>query len=170
MAADSAIKVGRPSVRSRRFSASRRWPLAQRLRKFDLCFEDGEKPRVFPRLLDEILGAAAHRFDGEFEAAPGGHHDDGKRAVFRADIGKQIETFLAGRGVARVVQIHQQAVKLARFERGKNGGRRRDGLGVEAFAFQQQAESLANVRLVVSDQDSCSVGMWCCHDAWGVSL
>ncbi len=142
---------------------------AQSLRKLDLSFQDREQARVLPGLLDEILGAAAHRFDGEFEAAPRRHHDDGKRAVFRPDVREQIEAFLAGGGVARVVQVHQQPVEFAGFERGEHCGRRCDGLDVESFAFQQQTQSFANVRLVICNQNSCAVRMWACHDARSVS-
>ncbi len=143
--------------------------LAQGLRKLDLSFQNREQARVLPRLLDEILGAAAHRFDGEFKAAPRRHHDDGKRAVLRPDIRKQVEAFLAGRGVARVIQIHQQPVEFAGFERREHRGWRCDGFDVESFAFQQQTQCFANVRLVVGNQNSCSIGMWACHDARSVS-
>ena len=51
-------------------------PLAQRLAQLDLRANDRQEAGVVPRLLDEVTGAAAHRFDGHFDAAPGGHDDD----------------------------------------------------------------------------------------------
>jgi len=135
----------------------------QGLREFDLRFENGEKPGVLPRLLDEILGAAAHGFDGKFEAAPGGHDDDGKGAVFRANVGKKVEAFLAGSCVSSVIQIHQESVKLAGLERRKNGSGRGDGFGFKSLAFQKQPEGFADVGLIVGDEDSCACGMWLNH-------
>jgi len=60
-------------------------------------------------------------------------------------------------------------IAILKFERGKNGGRRRDGFDVESFAFQKQAQCFTNIGLIVGDQNACSVGMWTCHDARSVS-
>ena len=57
---------------------------AQRPRQLDLRAEDGQQPRVLPRLLHEVARAAAHRFDRHFDAAPRRHHDDRQRRIVRA--------------------------------------------------------------------------------------
>jgi len=54
---------------------------AQRAGELDLRAEDGQKPRVFPRLLDEVASAATHRFDGNLYAAPRGHDHDRKGRI-----------------------------------------------------------------------------------------
>ena len=63
------------------------------------------------------LRAAAHGLDRQAHRAPGRHHDDRQRVVGGADAAEQIEAFLAGCRVARVVQIDQDHVVLAAFER-----------------------------------------------------
>ena len=89
---------------------------AQRAAQFDLGAEDGGEAGVVPGLLDEVAGAAAHGFDGQVHAAPGGHDDDRKRAIEGLDAVEQVEPFLAGGGVARVVEVHQDGVEVARFD------------------------------------------------------
>src|SRR5262249_60285095 len=44
--------------------------------KLHLSSNDAQEPRIFPRLLDEVTCTSPHRFDGEVDAPPGGHHDD----------------------------------------------------------------------------------------------
>ena len=53
-------------------------PLAplQRAAELHLRAQDGQQPRVLPRLLDEVARAAAHGLDRQVDAAPRGHHDD----------------------------------------------------------------------------------------------
>ena len=115
----------RPHVRLER-SVFRLEPLlaAQRARQLHLRADDRQQPRVFPRLLHEVARAAAHRFDRHLDAAPGRHHDDRQRRVVAADLRQQVEPFLAGRRVARVVEIHQHGVELARVDRLEDRGRR----------------------------------------------
>ena len=59
--------------------------MAQRLAKVDLSAQDTQEPRVFPWFLKKIARAATHCFDGNFDAAPGGHDNDWKRAVHNLD-------------------------------------------------------------------------------------
>ena len=66
---------------------------------------------------------------------------------------EQVEAFLAGGGVARVVQIHQDDVEVAALERAQQLLRRCRGLDVEAFALQQQPQRLEDVGLIVGEQD-----------------
>ena len=129
----------------------------ERLRKLDLRFQDGQQPRVLPGLLNEIFRAAAHRFDRQLEAAPRRHHDDRHGAIFRADARKQIESFLPGSCIARVVEIDEQRIELARLERRQHRSGRRSGFGVDPFGFQQQAQSFTDVGLIIGDENSDSI-------------
>ena len=132
-------------------------PLAQRLAQLDLRADDRQQPGVVPRLLDEVARAAAHRLDGDFDAAPGRHDDDRQRRIDALDARQQVQAFFARRRVARVVQVDQRDVELARLERGEHAGRRRRGLEVEAFGLEQQPQRLEDVRLVVGDEHARSV-------------
>jgi hypothetical protein len=89
----------------------------ERPRQLDLRANDGEQPRVFPRLLHEVARASPHRLDGDVDAAPGGHDDDGEGRVVGADVRQQVEAFAARRRVARVVQIHQHGVEVVALDR-----------------------------------------------------
>jgi hypothetical protein len=55
--------------------------LPERARQLRVRAQDGQEPRVVPRLLDEVARAALHRLDGQLDAAPRGHHDDWERRV-----------------------------------------------------------------------------------------
>ena len=155
MAADCAISVGWPSPppRSSEFSASRRWPWRSAWLNSACVRRIGEQARVLPRLLHEIARAAAHGFDGEVDAAPGGHDDDGQRGVERAQVVEEIEPFLAGRRVARVVEVHQDDVELAAFDGGDDAGGRGGGLNLIALGLEQQAERFEHVGLIVRHED-----------------
>ena len=127
---------------------------AERFSERDLCRERRQKPRVLPRLLHEVPRAAAHRLDRQVHRAPGRHDDDRQSTVQPLDPREQIEPLLAGRRVPGVVQVHQDGVVIARFERGQSGRGRGGGLALVAFALQQQPQGLQHVALVVRDQDA----------------
>ena len=127
--------------------------VAQRLAQFGLRAQDRQQARVLPRLLHEVARAAAHRFDRDVDAAPGGHDDDGQRGVERAQVVEQIEPFLAGRRVARVIEVHQDDVELAAFDRGDDAGGRGGGLNLIALGLEQQAERFEHVGLIVRHED-----------------
>ena len=65
---------------------------------------------------------------------------------------EQVEAFLARGRVARVVQVDQGDVELARFERREHAGRRRRGLELEPFRLEQQAQRFEDVGLIVGDE------------------
>ena len=68
---------------------------AQGAAQLGLRAHDREQPRVVPRLLDEVAGAAAHRLDGDVARSPGRHHHDRQRLVGRCGCAA------AGRGPPR---------------------------------------------------------------------
>ena len=128
-------------------------PFAQRAAKLDLRFKDGGETRVVPRLLNEIAGAAAHRFHRQLHRSPGRHHDHRQRCIQIQNSLQQLKPFLAGGCVACVVQVHQDRVEVARFNGMEGGGGSGDGFRHIAFGFDQQAEGFQHVRLVVGNQD-----------------
>jgi hypothetical protein len=72
-------------------SPSAVWPRADRpagwrVPKLDLRADDRLQPLVVPRLLDEVAGAAAHRFDRQVHRAPRGHHDHRQRRIDLLDL------------------------------------------------------------------------------------
>ena len=126
--------------------------LAQRLAQLDLRADDRQQPRVVPRLLDEVARAAAHRFDRDLDAAPRRHDHDRQRRIDALDPRQQVQPFLAGGRVARVVEIDQGDVELARLERREHAGRRGRGLELEPFGLEQQPQRLEHVGLIVGDE------------------
>ena len=126
----------------------------QRPPELHLRPDDGQHALVVPRLLDEVAGAAAHRLDGEIHRAPGRHDDDGHGRVELLEPREQREAFFARRGVARVVQIDQRDVEIARVDGGQHAGRRRRRFDVAAFRLEQQPQRLEDVGLVVGDEES----------------
>ena len=98
----------------------------QRARQFHLRSHDRQQPRVLPRLLHEIAGAAAHGLDGHFDAAPRRHDDDRQRRIVMLHLRQQVEPFLARRGIARVIEVHQHSVELFA-SRSPRGSRRGSG-------------------------------------------
>ena len=128
--------------------------LPQRLAQLDLRADDREQPRVVPGLLDEVARAPAHRLDGDLDAAPCGHHDDRQRRVDALDSREQVEPFFPRRRVARVVQVDQRDVELARFDRGQHAGRGGRGLELEPFGLEQQPQGLEDVGLVVGNENA----------------
>jgi len=67
---------------------------------------------------------------------------------------EKVQSFLAGGSVARVIEIHEDGVEFAGFDGGKRFGRRRGAVNLVAFAAKQKAESVADVGLIVGDEDS----------------
>ena len=68
--------------------------VAQRATGFDLSPQGADELGIFPRLENEIADAAPHRFDGQLDAAPGGHDDDGQRIIERPHSVQQVKPFL----------------------------------------------------------------------------
>ncbi len=100
--------------------------------QFDLGAQDCEQAFVLPRLLDEIAGAATHGFDGQPNIAPGRHHDHRHAAVESHDFREQVETFLAGGGVAGVIQVDEHGIVELGGQRFANGCGRLCSIDFEA--------------------------------------
>ena len=125
----------------------------KRPRQFGLCPDDAQEPRVVPRLLHEIAGAAAHRFHGQLDAPPGRHHDHRQSGVDRPKLRQQVKPLLSRGRIPRVIQVDQDGIELVRGDRLEDlrGCDRRFRL--VAFSLEQETQSREDVRLVVSDQD-----------------
>ncbi len=134
-----------------RFEAS---GTAQRPSELHLRAQDGEQPFVVPRLLDEVAGAAAHRFDRDVHRAPRRHDDDRQDGVAGVDLPEQLEAFLARRRVARVVEVDQHHVVVALAERGERRRRRLDGVDLITLTLEQQPEGFEDIALIVGDEDT----------------
>ena len=68
---------------------------------------------VVPRLLDVVARAAAHRLDRAGDAAPGrSSTSTGSVGSIDSDPLHQVEALLAGRRVARVVQVEEREVEV----------------------------------------------------------
>jgi hypothetical protein len=76
---------------------------------------------------------------------------------------QQVEPFLPRRRVPRVVEVHQHGVEVARFERREDARGRLRGLDLVLLRFEEQAERLENVLLIVGDEDARFSGA----HAWG---
>ena len=125
----------------------------------DFPLEDLQERDVLPRLLDEALGAPAHRFYRRVDAAPAGHDDDGEGGIVGADARNELEPFAAGGRVARVVQVHEQQVELLGAEPFHDRVRRGDELRQVSLAGQQPAQGFEHVRLVVGDENAPRTGL-----------
>ena len=100
----------------------------------------GQQAIVVPGLLDEIAGAAAHRFHGEIHVAPRSHHDHRHGVALRLQAGQQVHALLAGGGVAGVVQVGENQVERAAAADGFEQALR--GVGgdcLPALAFEEEA-------------------------------
>ena len=122
--------------------------------QFDLGAQDRQQAFVLPRLLDEIASAAAHGFDGKSNVAPGRHDNDRNAAVEGHDFGEQVETLLAGGGVAGVIQVDENGIVELGGQSFADGRRRLGGVDHEAGRTQQQFDSFQDVRLIVGRQDA----------------
>ena len=91
----------------------------------------------------------------------------GSVGVERLELGDELEALAAGRRVARVVQVEQHRVEVARCERREHRRRRAGRLDLVALALEQQAERLEDVGLIVGDED-VGGGRWVRHGAWVV--
>jgi hypothetical protein len=104
---------------------------------------------VVPWLGNEIAGAAFHCFHGQFDGGPGRHYHDRQCRVDFLNFYNRRQAFLARRGVARVIQIHQQQRILFLFQRVKDARKRGDSFRLVAFAFQQDAQCFEHIPLIV---------------------
>jgi hypothetical protein len=127
---------------------------APRAAGIDFGPQDRDELVVVPGLLHEVAHAAPHGFDRDVDRTPSGHHDDRELAVESLDARQQIDSLAARRRIAGVVQVHQQQIERARGDCRERSLRRPHGVDVNAFALEQQAQRVDQVRLVVGDQDS----------------
>ena len=122
--------------------------------QFDLGSQNGEQPLIFPRLLNKIPRSPAHCLDRQIHVAPCSHDDDGQRAVYRHNIGKQAQPFLSGSGIPRVVQIDQHRVVGGTREGLARELRRADNVNLVALRLQEEFDGFENVLLVVRRQNT----------------
>src|SRR5262249_5838996 len=90
--------------------------------------QHSKQPRVLPRLLNAVGGAATHRLDRQLDIGPGGHRHDWQSAVERPNPRDQIKSLLPRRRIARVIEVYQNQVEIARSDRFERFGWRSSGL------------------------------------------
>ena len=90
---------------------------AQGLVQLGVHADELRQALVLPRLLNEVAGAALDAFDGQIDVAPRRHHDDRQARIDLLNARQQVEAFLAGGSVARVVQVDEQHVVVALAQR-----------------------------------------------------
>ncbi len=136
-------------------------PLAspQRPPKVHLGADRHQQPLVVPRLLDVVAGAATHRLDGAADAAPGGDDQHGQGGIQGTDPFHQVQAFLAGRGVAGVVEIEDREVELRAFEPFQGFPWRARGRDLVALVGQEHSQCVQDVDLVVGGEDPDRCGL-----------
>lgn len=129
----------------------------------DLGAEDGEQTGVVPGLLNEVLRASAHGFNGQLDIGPGGHDNDGHLRVVGLDPGEEVEALLSGGGVACVVEVDEEGVVGPGLEGFEDGVRGAGLFDAETFGSEKKIEGVEDVGLVVGDEERglagfCGVG------------
>ena len=121
--------------------------------RLGLFADRGHQAVVVPGLLDEVAGAAAHRFDRDIEAAPRGHHHHRRAVALLFEAGEQVHAFGAGGGVAGVVEVHEDQIEDLR--RGSCASALRGestATACQPSPFEQEAQGLEDVGLIVAHQ------------------
>src|SRR5688572_9104161 len=111
-------------------------PTAQSFGELHLRAQHCDQTRVVPGLLDEVACASPHRFDGQIDAPPRGHHHHRQRRIDRTNAAQQIKTFAAGCGVTRIIQIDEDDVEFLRVDRFEHAFRRRRAFDLKALTFE----------------------------------
>ncbi len=124
----------------------------QRAAQLELRLHRRDQLVVVPRLLDVVARAAPHRLHGARDAAPAGHHQHRQRRIDRLHPVEQLEPFLPGCRVTRVVEIDQRDVEVRPLELVDELGRRRSGGDLIPLAAQQELEGIEDVDLIVGDE------------------
>ena len=71
-----------------------------------------------------------------------------------ANLGNELQPFLSGRGVARVVEVHQHGIPLRGLRVLEQCRGRRDQLEREVLARQQKTQRFEDIRLIVGDEQA----------------
>lgn len=84
--------------------------------KVELMADNRQEPGVFPWFQDEIPGATAEGLDGQLRGTRRGHDHRGGGVSQGLETLKEVKTLLAGGGVATVVEVHQEHIRLTLVE------------------------------------------------------
>ena len=120
----------------------------------DLFFQDFHQPRVAPGLLHEIAYAVLHGRDRQTYGGPSGHgyHRGSIRHLLQ--VTEHIQTFPAGRSIARVIQVHEEKIELA-FRQGREQVRwGAHGFKDISVRLEKQLQSIQHVLLIVGNENS----------------
>jgi hypothetical protein len=125
---------------------------AKRAPQLQLRLHRRDELVIVPGFFDVVARAAAHGLHRARDAAPSGHDQHGQRRVDGPHSIEQLEAFLPGRRVTRVVEVDQGHVEVGTLELVDQLGGRRRGRDFIALAPQQKFQGIENVDLVVGDE------------------
>ncbi len=94
-------------------------------------------------------------FDGGFDGAIGGDHEDGGFAVARADFAQDVHTGAVGHH-----QVEQDQVVGARFDLAQAFGAVGGEIDVVAFHIEEGFEAFADIEFVVHDENAAFIGSY----------
>jgi hypothetical protein len=127
--------------------------LVRVLRQFERPLDAGDQFVAADRLLDEIQRARLHRLDRHRHVAVAGDHDRGQVMAVVVEFLQQLEP-----AHSRQIGVDQQAGGMAGTKGFEKRLAARIGFDDAAVVFQHRADRLANVIVVVDDEDLGAVG------------
>ena len=125
---------------------------AMALRDAERLGEQVLEMRDVERLEDVVVGAELHRLDRRLRRAVGGHHDDDLPRVDLPDFLERIEPALLAHA-----DVHHDEVGLRLRAMPDALVARLGAQDVERLLFQQAAEGIVDVLLVVDDEDALAI-------------
>jgi len=120
---------------------------------FQRTLDENFKPLDVDGLREEIDRAALHRFDGRFDVAVGGHHQNRRPVRERQRFVDDLEAGFPGH--AQVGDDHIERLRVHEVERLVGIGRDRDVVVVD----QRLLQTFPGMLLVVDDQDARDHGI-----------
>ena len=121
--------------------------------QFDLGAKNREESLVFPWFLHKVSSPSPHGLNRQFDIGPCGHHDHGNGGVKGHNLREQIETFLSGSGIPRVVEVDEHCIIRTTGESFAHERRRTNFVYFVALRPEQQLQGFQDVLLVISGEN-----------------
>ena len=77
-----------------------------------MAAERAEKLFIVPRLLYKVAAPALHCLDSKLDTCPSSHQNDGQRAVEFSDSRQELQSFVTGCCISRVIQVEKKNVEI----------------------------------------------------------
>src|SRR5262249_49942561 len=113
--------------------------------------ERTEKLFIIPGLLHEVSSPALHRLNSKLNTCPCGHQDNGQRAVELPDPRQELQTFVTGRCISRVIQVEKKNVEIAFLNRFYHSRWRACRFRNKTFVLQKKLQCVEDVRLIIGN-------------------